>query len=306
MNGSVEGDISASSGQTVDFRRPAPLLAEHTKLVRSVQDDIAERLSPMLSSRLRTPCRFIVADQEMVSGDELAAEASEHPITAILESPVGAQLVWRFPMRLASIVVDLLLGGTGRGDAAPTPLTEIEVRVLGRLVEQCLPCLAVPWSSLLALRPALGSISADPEAVLPIGAGEPALRVRFRVVLGPHDLESSIWIHNGVLAAAFRGLDPAAATPSRVTGVHHSGALDVDVLRSVPVDVAVNFPTVPMTPAAILSLAVGDVIPLRPVDEPLELNAGEVRIGWVQPAQHAGRTACQVTSLDHRSPLVRS
>ncbi len=305
MNVSVEGDTAASDGRAVDFRRPAPLLAEQAKLVRIVQDDIAERLSPMLSSRLRTPCRFIVVDQEMVGGDELLDVADPYPVTAVIDSPVGAQLVWRFPIELASVMVDLLLGGTGRGDHGPAALTEIEVRVLGRLVEQCLPCLSVAWASLLPLRPTLASIDANPDAPMPIAAGEPALRVRFRVVLGTHDLESAIWIHNGVLAAALRGHEPNAPASVHQRTTSDGGALDVAVLRSVPVDVAVTFPVVPMTPAAILSLSVGDVIPLHSVEEPLELNAGDVRIGWVRPARHGGRTACQVTSLDHRPPLVR-
>jgi len=109
-----------------------------------------------------------------------------------------------------------------------------------------------------------------------------------------------------VLAAAFRGIEASATATALRTAPREGNALDLDVLRSVPVDVAVNFPAVAMTPAAILGIAVGDVIALQPVAEPLELSAGDVRIGWVQPAQHAGRTACQVTSLDHKSPLVRS
>lgn len=307
MNVSVEGDNVARSGQVVDFRRPAPLLVDQAKLVRAVQDDLAERLSPMLSSRLRTPCRFIVADQEMVSGDELHAESAERPVTAVIDSPIGAQLVWRFPIQLASIVVDLLLGGSGRGETAVESLTEIEVQVLGRLVEQCLASLSVAWTPLLQLRPRLVAVQTDPEALLPIAAGEPALRVRFRVVLGPHDLESAIWIPNGMLAAALRGLEPAQPVPGqRAVDAIGGGALDVEVLRSVPIGVTVAFPPVPMTPAAILDLAVGDVIPLHPVVQPLELSAGDVRIGWVLPAQHAGRTACQVTTLDRRSPLTRS
>lgn len=306
MNVSVEGDTLVSDGRAVDFRRPAPLLADQAKLVRAVQDDLAERLSPMLSSRLRTPCRFIVADQEMVSGDELLAESAEKPVTAVIGSPIGAQLVWRFPIQLASIMVDLLLGGGGRGDTRPVALTEIEVQVLGRLVEQCLPSLSIAWKSLIQLRPRLDGVHTDPEALLPIAAGEAALRVRFRVVLGTHDLESAIWIHNGMLTAAFRGLEPASPPTGHGVEAPTGGALAVDVLRTVPVDVTVTFPPVPMTPAAILALAPGDVIPLHPVNEPLELSAGDVRIGWVLPAQHAGRTACQVTALDRRSRIARS
>jgi flagellar motor switch protein FliM len=297
--GAAGSPAGVDEGRVVDFRRPAPLLAEQAKVLRAVHDDIAERLSPMLSSRLRTPCRLTVSTLEMVSGSELAEVSGTQSVVAVIDTALlGAPLAWTFPSRTAAVVVDLLLGGTGRDEPSGRALTEIEIQVLGRLVQQCLAPIAAAWSSLVALRPRVGKVHADPDEPAAIAPGEPVLRTELEVLLGDLSLTAALWVPNGVLAAALRGLEPAAPAPSASRGASDGPALDVDVIRSVPVDVCVTFPPVPMTPAAILALDVGDVIRLHPTDQPLELSAGDVRIGWVRPAQHAGRTACQVLVLE--------
>jgi flagellar motor switch protein FliM len=270
-------------------------------VIRAVHDDIAERLSPMLSSRLRTPCRLTVASLEMVSGSELVEQVEARAVATVIETGLlGAPIVWTFPSRTSAVVVDLLLGGTGRDDASGRALTDIEIQVIGRLVEQCLPPMSAAWRELVALRTRVAAVHSDPEAPPAIAAEEPTLRIEMGVALGDLDLQAAVWVPNGVLTAALRGLEPAASTGAAGASWTAGGtpALDVEVIRSVPVDVAVAFSPVRMTPAAILALGVGDVIRLQPTDQPLELSAGDIRIGWVRPAQHAGRTACQVLALE--------
>jgi flagellar motor switch protein FliM len=270
-------------------------------VIRAVHEDLAERLSPMLSSRLRTPCRLTVASLEMVSGSELVEEVDAQAVATVIDTGLlGAPLVWTFPSRTSAVVVDLLLGGTGRDDASGRALTDIEIQVIGRLAEQCLPSVSAAWRDLVLLRTRIAAVHADPEAPPAIAAEEPTLRIELGIALGDLSLAGALWVPNGVLTAALRRLEPTAApsTPAASWTAGGTPALDVDVIRSVPVDVAVTFPPVRMTPAAILALGVGDVIRLHPTDQPLELSAGDIRIGWVRPAQHAGRTACQVLALE--------
>ena len=173
---------------------------------------------------------------------------------------------------------------------------------------EALPSLTASWKDLVVLRTRLAAVHADADAPPAIAAGEPTLRIELRILLGDFDLQASVWVPNGVLTAALRGLDPVTPVPQANAWPDATAttALDVDVIRSVPVDVAVTFPSVGMTPAAILALDVGDVIRLHPTDQPLELSAGSIRIGWVRPAQHAGRTACQVLALESSRPRPAS
>jgi len=110
---------SRSGSPVVDFRRPAPLLAEQAAAIRAVHDELAERLSPMLSSRLRTPCRLTVTNMEMVSY-ETSRRPWRHSVGAICElRPLPFahdRSGCRCPRRA---VVDLLLGGPGRSIPSP-------------------------------------------------------------------------------------------------------------------------------------------------------------------------------------------
>ena len=141
-----------------------------------------------------------------------------------------------------------------------------------------------------------------------IAPGEPTLRIELRILLG--DLDSPPRSGSPTACSPPRSAGSIrwrrSRPPSRGPTPSATTALDVDVIRTVPVDVAVTFPPVAMTPAAILALDVGDVIRLHPTDQPLELSAGSIRIGWVRPAQHAGRTACQVLALESSRPRPAS
>lgn len=288
----------SQNGAVIDFRRPAPLLGRQAKVLRSIHEDLCERLSPMLSSRLRTPCRLSVPGLEMVSGEEFQVPEDCAPVIAVVDfSPLGSQVVLRLDPLLAAVVSNLLLGGPGENQD-PRTLTEVEVSVLAQFLQQWLPSFALAWQPVVALQPRIVAAYADPEVPIPVQPGEPSLRVDIEFQFGDVALKGDLWIPNGVLAAALRGIEPLSSVGQSSVNSSATRGVVVDVLRSVPVNITVTFPPVGMTPAAILSLEVGDVIRLHPVDQPLELSAGDIRIGWVRPAQHAGRTACQVMSLE--------
>ena len=287
---------SRSSSQVVDFRRPAPLLAEQAAAIRSVHDELAERLSPMLSSRLRTPCRLTVTNMEMVSFEDLAAALADNSVGAICElRPLPSPTIVRVPIPLAGVVVDLLLGGPGRVDPEPKPLTEIELQVLRRLVEHCEPSITDSWRPLVRVHPQVIGLTSD-VTQLSVSPGEPILRVDLQIELGGNEMALDIWVPNSVLATALRGLEPAMPSSPPVASTSFRDVI-VDVLRSVDVELTVEFPPVRMRSADILAVEVGDTIRLQSTSEPLILRAGDVTLGWVRPARRDGRTACQVTSV---------
>jgi len=287
---------SRSGSPVVDFRRPAPLLAEQAAAIRAVHDELAERLSPMLSSRLRTPCRLTVTNMEMVSYEDLAAALADNSVGAICElRPLPSPTIVRVPLPLAGLVVDLLLGGPGRVDPEPNPLTEIELQVLRRLVEHCEPSITDSWRPLVRVHPEVIGLTSD-ATHLAVSPGEPILRVDLQFELGGNELALDIWVPNSVLATALRGLEPAlpSAPPAASTSFRD---VIVDVLRSVDVELTVEFPPVRMRSADILAVEVGDTIRLQSTSEPLILRAGDVVLGTVRPARRDDRTACQVTSV---------
>lgn len=288
-------------GEVIDFRRPAPLLAEQEESIRFVHDELAERASPMLSSRLRTPCRLTVTSLELVGAGEVI-EAFGAPFAACiwdLEPLAGGRYVLRLPLELATICVDILLGGPGRVDDAGRPWGEIEPRVLERHAEHWLPSIDAAWGALLELSAQVSGVTTDSaEALAVFAPGEPVLRVALSWELGGATHAADVWIPHGVLAAALRGHEPAAEETT-VRSTAYRDLIEA-TLQCVDVDLCVAFPPVPVRSATLMTLRPGDIIHLSPTSAPLVLRAGRVQLGEVRPARSNGRTACQITSLRMR------
>ncbi len=311
-----------SPATVVDFSRPAPLGQDETRAVRAVHDHMAELLSPMLTTRTRAPYRLGVEDLGMVTGNDLRSAVAEPCVLAIVDMvPLPQPMLLRVPMGLASVTVDLLLGGPGTPEAAEVEPTPVELQILRRVLEQCLPTADRAWRPHVNIASRLRDLTCDVTATEVLPLGEPFLRVDLSVTVEDDVYDADLWLPNEVLLAALRSVsgagDRAALGAGRSAGQLGIGAgssaagddghddhspLDggpplAAALEDVPVEVRVTFPGISMTPTEILGLRPGDVVPLSPADVPLHMQAGGIDLGTVRPARDGDRTACVVLSI---------
>jgi len=296
----------------VDFSRPAPLGQDETRAARAVHDQMAELLSPMLTTRMRAPYRLSVDELGMVTGDDLRTAIEEPSVLAVIDMvPLPHPMLLRVPMGLASVTVDLLLGGSGSPDAAEVQPTPVELQILRRVLEQCLPNADRAWRTHVTISSQLRDLTCDTTAVEDLPLDEPFLRVDLRVDVERDTYRADLWLPNEVLLTALRSVGPrgrgsdplaigtgATAAPLGIGAGGHAiadGAPTMAAaLEDVPVEVRVTFPDFTMTPAEILGLRPGDVVALCPADAPLRMHAGGVDLGTVRPARDGDRTACVV------------
>ncbi len=290
------GGASGRRPSPVDFSRPSPLGPEETRVVRGVHDDLVERLSPMLTTRLRAPFRLAVSELEMVAGTDLTTAAMEPCVIAVLElSPLPGAIVLRIPMAAASVMIDLMLGGAGVPDASGIPPTAVEISVLRRLLDHCLAPVDDAWRPVVAVSTRLTSVTCDPEVVEDLPLADPFLRIHLTVTVEGTPYPADLWLPNGVLTAALRAVDPVAARSNPMPRSAVRATLTA-ALSDIPVDVRVAFPEISMTPTDILGLRRGDVLTLGTADTCLRLHVGGMDIGTVRPARNGDRTACVVLS----------
>lgn len=303
MTSTLDSETAAPT-DVVDFRRPAPLGLEQTRAVRTVHEALCELLSPMLTTRLRTPLRLSVRNLEMVSGDELTQSCAKPSLIVILElAPLATPMALRVPMDLAVLMLDMLLGGPGTVDDSPTAPSPVEEQILRRLIEHCIPAIDHAWAQLLAIRARVMAVTADVEVLDLLPLMEPFLKLDLAVDVDsrPHSLD--IWLPGSLLTSAIQSSEPAPA-PVAAHPVEFTRSALSDVLTAVPVRATVSFPAVQMTPARILSLVPGDVVTIASVDQLLSLAIGDIPIALVRPARDGRRTACQVVSTCHGTPPV--
>lgn len=317
---SASTDVRRGQPATVvDFSRPAPLGQDETRAVRAVHDHMAELLSPMLTTRTRAPYRLAVEQLGMVTGNDLRSAVTEPCVLGIVEMvPLPQPMLLRVPMGLASVTVDLLLGGPGTPEAAEVEPTAVELQILRRVLEQCLPTADRAWRPHVAIASRLRDLTCDVTATEDLPLAEPFLRVDLAVTVENEIYDADLWLPNEALLAALRTVSGGerALGPGRSTGQLGIGSgaatLGADgdeeapfdggptlasALEDVPVEVRVTFPDISMTPSEILALRPGDVVPLSPADVPLHIHAGGIDLGTVRPARDGDRTACVVLSI---------
>jgi flagellar motor switch protein FliM len=291
-------ELSAEA-EPVDFRRPTPLGPEQTKAVRTVHDHLVEFLSPLLTSRLRTPLRLSVIELEMVPAEELETRASSTSLLVLIDLvPLTTPILLRMDMSFCLVALDLLLGGPGViADGDDHLPTQVELQIFGRLLEHCMAANDRAWSELLEVRSEIAALSIEADLISRLPLGDPFLRVDIAADIGGHRHMLDIWMPNGLLTSALRAFEPKAMaiTPRRPSDLSRSTL--AKVLTAVPVQATVNFAPVRMTSASILSLSLGEVIQLGSVDTPLSLEIGATQFALVRPARAGQRTACQVMSI---------
>ena len=301
MTPTIDPD-TALPAELVDFRRPAPLGLEQTRAVRGVHEELCELLSPMLTTRLRTPLRLSVSQLEMVTGEELSQCCAAPSLIVLLElSPLATPLALRFPMQLAVLLLDLLLGGPGTEDVVGAAPSAVEEQILRRLVDHCIPAIDRAWSHLLTVHSRVLAVTAETEILDLLPLGDPFLKLDLSVDVDSRHHSLDIWLPGSLLTSAIQASEPTpspvAPRPTRMVRTALS-----DVLTAVPVRATVTFPPVQMTPARILSLVPGDMVSIGSVDQLLTLSIGDTAVAQVRPARDGRRTACQVVTTCHTSP----
>ena len=245
---------------------------------------------------------------ELTQAGRVAAESLADPDAPPCHAviiPTGrrdAPVVMVLPVALAHVMVDRVLGGPGLLADDVRAVTEIETRLIADAVVAACDSLARLYEL-----PALGNYEARPElASLELGATGPvALSIVVAVTIGARHVPLTVIVPAGsetqvtdVLADA-NGIDPDAPSDPE------SRRRAVSRLAEVPVDVGVWFAPSTIRSSDVLSLKVGDVVPLgTPKGGVLDLVLDGLRVARVRPARSGDGLACQVVAaLDTPEPV---
>jgi len=305
-----DGDASARSRRgeprPFDFRRPTKLNRDHVRTLEIVQETFARQFTTVLSSTLRAVSSVTVEGIDQLSYDEYVRATPNPTHLSILSiHPLPGVAILQLPLGISLTAIDLMLGGHGKGNDGRRPLTDIEVGLMRPLIDRVLNELSYAFDSVVSFEPAVVQTESNPQ---------------FAQVAAPSDMIVVITLDVRIDSAHGRAtlsFPYASLTPvlDSFTGTIVVAERDPELaarssanlrarLNEVPVDVAVRFPPVRLTPAEIVSLEVGDVLPLpHGTDADLTVTVGEVPCFLGRPARRGKRLACQITATKPEVPF---
>ncbi|HTS67391.1 MAG TPA: flagellar motor switch protein FliM [Terriglobia bacterium] len=137
-----------------NFRQSARISKEQLRSVSQLHELFARNLTHSLGAYLRLAFEVNLVSAEQLNYGEFLQRIPEVTyLVSMTIRPIGVSAAIEIDMPLAFPIIDVLLGGPGRGDAAVREITEIEeqilesvVRIIGRELENTwLPVLEVQF-----------------------------------------------------------------------------------------------------------------------------------------------------------------
>jgi len=301
----VSSDPTEPSGSThlsvYDFRRPERVSKEQLKGLQSLFEAFAREMSIVLPPFLRTVVRIDLVSIDQLTYDEFILSVSRPTSLAVVNmAPLEGNAIVELSPSVVFPIVDRLLGGKGLAIHQPRELTEIEDRIVHRILLMMLDCLKRSWEQLIEFRTSIVAQESDPLIVQIVAGSEMVILVGYEVHVGEAAGSMNMCVPLMVLNPILDSISQQAHYRRRMTAemAARTRELTGRILRRVklPLDAVLGQAQLPLDEIA--KLQVGDVIQLdADVKAPIIVEVGGVPRFEAQPGRRGDQSAVQVTSL---------
>lgn len=287
---------SARQVRAYDFQSQETLERGRLRRLTPILEAAAHRITGALTGVVRTAVRVEVGELDQQRWEDFANSLPQPTFLAsVIVVPIGGRVMLHVPLPLCMALVELRLGGEPTGGVPTRPLTDIEHRLVDELSRTVLSETLLALSMVTPMT--VGATTTASNAVF-IQAADPSelcLLVSLGVaVTDGTALDATLCVPLSVLLPLLDALERIDTSDDM--GEPDSVADEVRArLLEAPLEVRVSFPEIVLSPEELLTLAVGDVIPLhRPEGLPVRLYAGGTQFCDVVPTTQGKRLACMV------------
>ena len=168
-----------------DFRRPERVSKEQLKGLQSLFEAFARELSIMLPPFLRQIVRADLVSIDQLTYDEFILSVARPTALSIINmAPLEGNAVIELSPSIVFPVVDRILGGKGVALPKPRELTEIENRIVHRVMLMILDSLRRSWEQLIEFKLTVVHQESDPLIVQIVAGSEMVILVAYEIHIG--------------------------------------------------------------------------------------------------------------------------
>ncbi len=262
--------------RTYDFKRPERVSKDQMRALESIHEGFARSLGAALSGLLRTIIEVRIATIEQLTYSEFIHSLPNPTNFNLLSAePLEGQMCLEISPLIIYPIIDRLLGGTNSTLFIPQrPLTMIELRLVGRIIDRALNCLTEVWSNLVPVKFRLTETESNPHLVQIVAPNEVVVVIGFELKMTQRAGTMSLCIPFNVIEPVVSKLATQGwlAYQRRANVEDRSGDI-VDSLQDAKVNITVFLAETEVTVGELLNLQVGDVIQtLKPAASDLILQ----------------------------------
>jgi flagellar motor switch protein FliM len=276
-----------------DFRRPATLAREHSRVLELAFETFARQWGTQLTAKVRVKSVVRLEDVSMLSYDEYAA--SLPAVTAMVLCTVETQdskLVVQFPGPAALGWVNRMLGASNDAPMPDRKFTQIEQALIKGLMDEALEDLGYSLGPLLSEAVRVDTIQYNSQFAQAAAPSELMIVASFTMSVGDVNAPATLAVPAGLLLGRLKKVNP--------TDTRGDAAARVSAqLEQVPVELSVRLSTSFVTPSQVLGLAVGDVLTLPHLENrPFDLTLDGTRLATAAPARNGSRAAAVIVTIE--------
>lgn len=284
-----------------DFKRPERVGKDQMRAMHSLHESLARNFGASVSGMLRTMIEVKLLSVDQLTYSEFVFSLDNPSCFNVLApKPLSGNWILDIAPALSYAIIDRMLGGDpDPSETIRRPLTEIENRLIGRVVGLFLKQLRVAWENIVELELEVEKVESNPQLVQIVPPNEVVILVGFEVLLGKNRGMLNLCIpfntietYNSRLSRnGWVGYGKANPTVESRDTISNS-------MGDAPVDIVVTLARSKICTGDLLELAVGDIITTeKEVNGPLELAVQDVPKFNARVGSFKGKKAVRIESV---------
>lgn len=304
-----EGDIGEAEEEAqqevhltvYDFRRPERVSKEQLKGLQSLFEAFSREFSIIFPPFLRTVVRVDLTSIDQLTYDEFILSVARPTALSIINmAPLEGTAVIEMSPSMVFPIVDRVLGGKGMTLPEPRELTEIEDRIIQRIVMMLLDSLRRSWEQLIEFKLSVIQQESDPLIVQIVAGSEMVILVGYEVhigeTVGTMNFCIPLLVLNPILDQISQQAHFSRRMSDEMSALTHKAILRTLLRSKVPVEAILG--RARMSVHDIATLCVGDVVQLdTSPHNPLELDIGGRPKYLAAPGRRREMSAVQLTNF---------
>ena len=181
-----EGPLGEKEFASYDFSRPERISKDDARSIEALHIDVARSYSAILSGYLRTIVEVKLSSVEEINYAEFILSVPNPTYLNVLSAkPLEGEMVLEMNPSIVFPILDKLLGGSSEEVTIPNrPLTEIELRIMDKIIQRAIEALNTEWSKISPVTFEVIDTEYNPQLLQIIPPTETVVLVGFEISLG--------------------------------------------------------------------------------------------------------------------------
>lgn len=283
-----------------DFRRPAKFSKEHLRTLEIIFEHYGRLLSTTLPVYLREPVQVTVASSETVTFSEFTNALANPVVLGITNfQPLGGTVIMELAASVAYAIIDRMLGGAGVPLEKSREFTDIEMRIVDKVMVICIQLLREPWKNVADINPVLEKIETNPQFAQVISPTDMIAIVTLNIRIGDVEGFMNICLPYFTLESIMDRLNTKFWFANMQERPDESYYEQIEtMIRKVDVPIRAILGRSRVLVNDFVNLQVGDVIRLdTKLDSELDVYVGNIKKFKALPGSNEEHFAVRVTSV---------